>query len=167
MDTVINLLKSIDFWTVVGALGSVAAAVLALFAITRFNRRSKGQVRNEEILGLVKAVEDRANSFMGQIQRDIDSMNQHGNSMPSGWRPTQDEFAQAFKLSHSEYESVAYSLSNLKSQPEMMTSRYMSIRRSYEALGPKADALMNNPSIGMKDITASVSELRKSRLAMV
>lgn len=143
MDTILTVLKSIDFWTIIGAIGSVAGAVFAVFSLTRFNKKSAIQERTDELKLNAKSIEGHVNELIACYSQEGKSWERHASVQPSPWKPTEEEFKKYLVDTLKLHVVVARELDVLFQQNEVITEqRFQVLRNASRSLAKAIDDKM-------------------------
>ncbi len=166
MDAVLVVLRSIDFWTIIGSVGSIAAVVIAIYSISRYNRKSKSQARREEISLMAKSIEDRTTELMVNYKIEGGKWEQYARSQPASWVSTVPEFEHHLKKTMDCHRRVAEAIGTLNQQPELTRSFYQSLAASSLRLGTEVDKTMTFRQESDQDLIRSLHALRDARLKL-
>ena len=166
MESILTILKSIDFWTIVGSVGSVAGAVFAVFALSGYNKKSKYQERLVELKAKASKVEDLVSNLIGSYEVESKLWTQHAQAQPSTWESTEPEFKSFFSGTMTLYKHVAIALDSLMQQPELAMPRYATLADAALSLGRKVNQKMSFRQSSNVDLDEALQKLREARFRL-
>ena len=143
METVLSLLKSIDFWTIVGSIGSVAGAVFAVFALIGFNRKSERQMIRDEVMIKANAVEASLSEFRANFTIEWMQWEDYAKRQPPTWKSTEPEFKTYLSKTYDSYTKVAKAMDVLIQEHCISSDlKYQNLRDGLHSLASEVNKKM-------------------------
>lgn len=164
MDGIIALLKSIDFWTIVGAIGSVAAVIVALIALPRFNRKSRTDIKGDSIKSTAETIERLVRDLMVSYKIEGGRWESYAKAQSSDWKSTVPEFKNYLSGTMNLHQRVASELGVLFGYPEIKTSRFAKLAKAGEALGSEVDKTMTFRETSDAPLRTALEVFRETRV---
>ena len=164
MDGIIALLRSIDFWTIVGAIGSVAAVIVALIALPRFNRKSRKTLKDDSIKYAAENIERLVRDLMASYKIEGGRWESYAKMQSPGWKSTVPEFEKHLSGTMNLHQRVASELGVLFGYPEIKTSRFAKLAKAGETLGSELDKTMGFREASDAPLRRALEVFREARV---
>ena len=154
MDSILSLLRSIDFWTIVGAVAAIGCVVVGTVALPGFQKKSKSARRETELADMVKIAELNADGLVATYKL----------AMRITAADTKGVVVEKERIV-SENRAVAKAIYNLSSQPEFEQPAFRKLKDAVLDLGQSINGLVSGET-SFQQVQTAIKELRGVRLRM-